>query len=98
MSFEELMDIYYFPLIGINDYPKKYEFIKSVVESINSGTFSKLIVEYNLLKTHVLLLCKERFTTPSKIDRVYNFNRMRFHIQIEISKLPGSPVFEYFNF
>lgn len=98
MSLEELMDIYYFPLIGINDYPKKYEFIKSVVDSINTGKFDVLIFEYNLLKTHVLCLGKELFEIPSRLNKLHNFNRMRFHIQMEISNFPGSPIFEYFNF
>ena len=94
MSLEALMNEYYFPVMGVDDYLRKKEFVNSVKDSVLGNQFSVLSDEYNRLKTYVI----DRLAThQSERSKLQTFNRMRFHIQTEIQKFSGSPVFDYVN-
>lgn len=93
--FLDLLNIYYFPTMGLNDYPGKQNFMTSVNNAMSTGTnFDSLISEYNILKTYILNKLSEN---PSERSKFQTFNRMRVHIQLELQKFSGSPVFENCN-
>jgi len=94
MSLEEMISAYYFPLIGIDAYEHKPQFIASVRAAVKDGAFSGLITEYNTLKAFVLAKLSAQPNTRASLQ---NFNRLRFHIQTELKNIQGYPTFEYVN-
>lgn len=93
--FVELLHSYYFPTMGLIDYPRKQDFICGMDTAISSGTqFEPIVSEYNRLRTYVL---NKLELNPSDRANLQTFNRMRFHIQIELQKFSDSPVFEHCN-